>query len=296
MKPKEMETDIHDVNSLETTKERDDSGHIFSATVVAEDRGRSSNNVVSQNALVKKKDFHKSNMVDPSLEKNVANQLNNISQGFRGLQDILKDAKTSNVNVLVTEPEANNEIRFDSEKYPKYEGVRRRDALENPNLTEFHNFDSKIVSVKRIKETNIRQESAESAENIASEQQVALDPDKCFNNIKRMKLEDQEKNFRMEQERKLRDLDTNVGEASDLMMMEDVEAASTSSYPVDLNDEIEADKHWDRHVSLNQSVVAESFQGQFKSTVSFKTSHRQITFYAFMFSLCCFVMSSKVLT
>lgn len=102
-------------------------------------------NIISDNAL--KKDSKSVIIHDKSskLEKNEVASLNNIPQCFRGYEDILKDAKTSNVNVLVTEQGANNEIVFDSDKFPKHESTRRRDALENPNLTEFHNFEGKTV-------------------------------------------------------------------------------------------------------------------------------------------------------
>ncbi|XP_049763411.1 uncharacterized protein LOC126092050 [Schistocerca cancellata] len=240
----------------------------------------SSYNIISHNSL---KRNGKIPVAEKVLEKNVvASQLNNVAQGFRGLQDILKDAKTSNVNVLVTEEEANNELRFDSEKYPKHESARRRDPLENPNLTEFHNFDCKTVSVKRIKETNLLQETVEST----SEYVVGynLESSRCFNNIKRMKLEDTEKNFRMECERKMRDLDTTVAEVgSSAGHSEDAEVPSTST-SVALSDEIEADKHWDKHLSLNQSVIVDSFQGQFKSTVVCSScKHVSVTYEPFMY-------------
>jgi len=74
------------------------------------------------------------------LNVNVSTSLNN-SQPYR-YQDIIKDAKTSNVNVLVPESGVNNEIVFDSEKFPK-----RRETLENPNLTEYYNFEEKVVRV-----------------------------------------------------------------------------------------------------------------------------------------------------
>lgn len=116
---------------------------IEDTTFIAMDE--SGSNIISDNAL--KKDTKSMVLSDKSkLEKNEVASLNNIPQCFRGYEDILKDAKTSNVNVLVTEQGANNEIVFDSEKFPKQESSRRREALENPNWTEFHNFDGKTVS------------------------------------------------------------------------------------------------------------------------------------------------------
>ncbi|XP_066993985.2 uncharacterized protein [Anabrus simplex] len=262
-------TSFRDIPCFEKQKEKE----LESTTV--EDSGDShficnqtsdsvSNNSVFPNYF--KKDFQ-SVSTDSSMEKNiVASRLNNVTKRFCGLQDILKDAKTSNVNVLVTEPEANNEIRFDSDKFPKHDNVRRRDPLENPNLTEFHNFDNKTVSVKRIKETNLHFESPETS------------PDcKCFNNIKRMKLEEQEKNYRMECERKLRDFDVE----EDSMDSDQAGGSGTVSH---IPDELEADKHWEKHINLNQSIIVDSFQGQFKSTVVCSScKHVSVTYEPFMY-------------
>lgn len=241
-----------------------------------------SNNIVAQK--FRRKEFQMCG-VEPVLEKNeVALQLNNASPCFRGLEDILKDAKTSNVNVLVTEQEANNEIRFDSEKFPKYENARRRDPLEMSNLTEFHNFDGKTVSVKRIKETNLLQEPVDSPPECSEE--LDLESGKFFSNIKRMKLEEREKNFRMECERKLRSLDPSVvGEPSSADELLGAGASSCHTHlPINLNDEIEADKHWEKHLSTNQSVIVDTFQGQFKSTVVCSScKHVSVTYEPFMY-------------
>jgi hypothetical protein len=257
----EIGCSTHTVNENQSKKEE---VHFICNQTVSNENN--SNNIVAQK-------FRRRELqicgVEPVLEKNeVALQLNNVSPCFRGLEDILKDAKTSNVNVLVTEQEANNEIRFDSEKFPKYENARRRDPLEMPNLTEFHNFDGKTVSVKRIKETNLLQESVDYQP--ACSEEVDLESGKFFSNIKRMKLEEREKNFRMERERKLRSLDPSVaGEPSSTDELLDAGASSCHTHlPINLNDEIEADKHWEKHLSANQSVIVDTFQGQFKSTVS----------------------------
>lgn len=78
------------------------------------------------------------------------NILNNCAQRLSGLEDIIKDAKTSNVNVLVTKQETNNEIRFDSDKFPKSENVRRRECL---NFNSFHLYENNVTSGKRGKST-----------------------------------------------------------------------------------------------------------------------------------------------
>jgi hypothetical protein len=85
-----------------------------------------------------------------------------------------------------------------------------------------------------------------------------------------MKLEEREKNFRMECERKLRSLEPCV--AGETSTADELLGAGASSchthHPINFNDEIEADKHWEKHLSVNQSVIVDTFQGQFKSTVS----------------------------
>lgn len=79
-----------------------------------------------------------------------ANLLNNCCKRLSEFEDIMKDAKTSNVNVLVTEQEANNEIRFDSDKFPKSENTRRR---ENFSYNSFQLFENNVTSGKRGKST-----------------------------------------------------------------------------------------------------------------------------------------------
>nr|CAD7260443.1 unnamed protein product [Timema shepardi] len=205
--------------------------------------------------------------VEPMLEKNnISGQFNNkpaATTCIRGFQDIFKDAKTSNVNVLVTEQEANNEIRFDSEKFPKYENVRRRDPLDTSNLTEYHNFDGKTMSVKRIKETNLFHDVLEPPDECGRSEGGS---EVCFNNIKRMRLEEQEKNVRRECERRQRGMSNETANSD----AEDGEIPGTSgtlSYSqAGVSEEFEADKNWEKHLNANQSVIVDTFQGQFKST------------------------------
>nr|CAD7404849.1 unnamed protein product [Timema cristinae] len=223
--------------------------------------------------------------VEPMLEKNnISGQFNNkpaATTCIRGFQDIFKDAKTSNVNVLVTEQEANNEIRFDSEKFPKYENVRRRDPLDTSNLTEYHNFDGKTMSVKRIKETNLFHDVLEPPDECGRSEGGS---EVCFNNIKRMRLEEQEKNVRRECERRQRGMSNETANSD----AEDGEMPGTSgtlSYSqAGVSEEFEADKNWEKHLSANQSVIVDTFQGQFKSTVVCAACrHVSVTYEPFMY-------------
>ncbi|KAF2366092.1 Peptidase C19 ubiquitin carboxyl-terminal hydrolase, partial [Trinorchestia longiramus] len=45
--------------------------------------------------------------------------------------DIMKESRTSNVNVLVTENQPNNALVFDSEKYAKFDKAKLKDTLDN---------------------------------------------------------------------------------------------------------------------------------------------------------------------
>lgn len=180
------------------------------------------------------------------------NDLNGVK--YPGLCDILKDAKTSNANFLVTLQECNNEIHYDSQKFPK-ENIRRM-ILDNSNLTENHNFDNKSVSVKRINEVNIQKNNCSmECGSISNGSEIECDSEleKC--NVKRMRLEDQEKNHRRDE------LGPSGIQCS--RILQNYENGAVAS-----QDEVEADKHWAKHLKSNRSIIVDTFQGQFKSTVS----------------------------
>ena len=166
--------------------------------------------------------------------------------------DIAKDAKTSNANFLVTPQECNNEIHYDSQKFPKENS--RRITIENANLTENHDFDNKNVSIKRIKEVNCQRSncSPECPASSGSEAEFDNGLEKC--NVKRMRLEDQEKNHRKD------GLGTSGVQCSRLLQ-------SNENGAIASQDEVEADKHWAKHLRTNRSVIVDTFQGQFKSKV-----------------------------
>lgn len=165
--------------------------------------------------------------------------------------DIIKDAKTSNANFLVPKQECNNEIHYDSQKFPKENS--RRLTIENSNLTENHDFDNKSVSVKRIKEVNIQKNNA----NFDCSASNGFDSDSCLEkcNVKRMKLEEQEKNLRR---------DCGMGSSSS----QNSRATNLENNTKDSQDEVEARKHWEKHLKSNKSIIIDTFQGQFKSKVS----------------------------
>ncbi len=198
-------------------------------------------------------------------EPNQPSVINNCNAGDNksiSNEDYLqKEAKTLNVNVLVEESEEmNNEISFDSEKYAKADAkVRPRGTIEN-NLS--------VNSSKRMK----NQESL-IVEDSHNESQVTDD------GIKRIRLDsqDKEKNIQLEMERS-----TSSGlppqQASALM------PTSPTLDPARLKEAIEADRHWDKYLAINDTVLARTFQGQFKSSVVCKTCHYvSVSFEPFMY-------------
>ncbi|XP_026689143.1 uncharacterized protein LOC103524244, partial [Diaphorina citri] len=180
------------------------------------------------------------------------------------LKDILKDAKTSNVNVLVTEQEANNEIRFDSEKFPRKE--RRHEVV---NVNSFHIYENQ-TSGKRNKSTVLHYNSAQDFhDGLVDLKRIKMYDEhaKCNSNTP----DEKEKNFMMEISRK-KYLEKNIrmecerkNNNTQMTGIEEdgVAVSDTVVSTVDLL----ADKHWQSHLADNQSILVDLFQGQFKSTV-----------------------------
>lgn len=222
--------------------------------------------------------------------------LNNSTHRLTGLHDIIKDAKTSNVNVLVTEQEANNEIVFDSEKFPRSEKTRRR---ETTNFNMFHIYENNTAGNKRGKTTVThyncvtdfregldmkRLKMHRNSDHGLDTENLLLECDKEKNqrmeNERKHRIADNnllEKNYRMEWERKRREQDeillNTAGPSSasaehkiakENCGIGDGEGSSGASAH---NVEQEADKHWKNHLAKHNSIIVDTFQGQFKSTV-----------------------------
>ncbi|XP_075235609.1 uncharacterized protein LOC142332842 isoform X2 [Lycorma delicatula] len=228
------------------------------------------------------------------------------------IQDIMKDAKTSNVNVLVTEQETNNEIRFDSDKFPKSENLlRRRETL---NFSAFHIYDNNTGSSNNNNSCGKRVKSTVTHYNCVTEFREGLDLKRIkmhqldsddgekeknrlmeYQNIKSKTLDINlvEKNLRIECERKQRELDGGGHPIDVMAAVSEAVAGASSGYcavshahndkmhitaTTDSSDRFliadnadednsEGEKHWEKHLATNQSVIVDTFQGQFKSTV-----------------------------
>lgn len=99
-----------------------------------------------------------------------------------------------------------------------------------------------------------------------------------------------EKNVRLANERKMKILNVRMKQSNTEELMEtddgcgnndDAEeeemrteddnevAVQMSEEELQSSDDLEAEKHWEKHVLNNRSVIFDSFQGQFKNTVGF---------------------------
>ena len=88
----------------------------------------------------------------------------------------------------------------------------------------------------------------------------------------RIRLESSEKNVVMETER--RECETEPPSC----------CAETARDPARLKEAIEADRYWEKYLAKNKTVVAHSFQGQFKNTVICgRCSHVSVSFEPFMY-------------
>ncbi|XP_011305765.1 ubiquitin carboxyl-terminal hydrolase 9 isoform X2 [Fopius arisanus] len=194
-------------------------------------------------------------------------ELSKKSNHYTKFIDIVKDAKTSNANFLVTPQECNNEIHYDSQKFPK-DNLRRM-ALDNSNLTENHDFDNKNLSIKRIKEVNVQKTNINDCLSAESDTECESASEKC--NVKRMRLEDHQKN------RKRDGLGT-----SGILFLRTMQNCDNGA--VAAQDEAEANEHWAKHLKWNKSVIVDTFQGQFKSTVVCAVcKHISVTYEPFMY-------------
>uniref|UniRef100_A0A1B6DR09 ubiquitinyl hydrolase 1 n=1 Tax=Clastoptera arizonana TaxID=38151 RepID=A0A1B6DR09_9HEMI len=260
------------------------------------------NNLILLNSKVKINSFG-------DKEKQVEGFLNNSTQVITGLEDITKDSKTSNVNVLVTEQEANNEIRFDSEKFPRNDIVRRRESL---NLNAFQIYENNTSSMKRGKSTVIHYSCAADFREGLDLKRLKLNPRE--DHVEEIGVEgdemeivvqcDQEKNQRMEEERKHRQTDDSSVLEKNFRMecerkrreMADISElnAGPSSACTKEKEEIclesqlkiepEAETHWEKHLAAHQSVIVDTFQGQFRSTVVCSScKYVSVTYEPFMY-------------
>ncbi|XP_013415343.1 uncharacterized protein LOC106177185 [Lingula anatina] len=259
-------------------------------------------------------------ITDPSLsnnklEKNVIS--NNKAHSIRlvGLEEMyMKDTKTKNVNVLAKEFMV-EEVQTDSEKFAKHDNRQHEQEMAQNTLDE-EMMEVEKHTPKRIKMTNIFRDL--DGDGYAQHNKANNEgDDNSINNIKRIKIEEERhKGHKTRQlKRKVitaknptRDLDLEMDQSDQGSPMASEEGAwgvspeeaSNSDHVIgtDLkntvaskNESLEhhryveaAEKSWKEYLSQNKSVIVDTFQGQFKSTVICEEcQHISVTFEPFMY-------------
>lgn len=182
------------------------------------------------------------------------------------LNDLSKQVKVANSNLQTRETPQNNQLSYNSSKFPKSNELPKQDVVENlrSDLTltdDDHHFKHLNNSLKRSKTTNVTTDgqvfdvtSAVATCGSKSQAFTQTSPVTTNPDCKRIKMSEQPEK-------------TSVSDA-------DVFASESS-------DEGSAD--WDQHLGRNGSVIVDTFHGQLKSTIRCsKCSHVSITFEAFM--------------
>ena len=217
-----------------------------------------------------------SNLVsDETLKKRAVHCMGLGANNESGLDFLTKENKTLNVNVLASNPceeqIQNNKINFDSEKYH----LTLTEKKTRPHETIDNNLMEGVSKVEKGKNT-----------------EAAVFND--FHAIKRIRLDSSDKNFQLELERKKHEEDFNgeeeiaeIGEIEiDQGMEEEVSTTPGASCVAtnNLKQAVEADRCWERYLAMNDTVVARTFQGQFKNNiVCSKCGYVSVSFEPFMY-------------
>ncbi|CAL4074730.1 unnamed protein product, partial [Meganyctiphanes norvegica] len=190
--------------------------------------------------------------IGPSSPGGSSNASSNSHLSMVKLEDIMKESKTSNVNVLVKENPTNNEFLYDSEKYAKYEKTRLKNSVDN--LSKSGN--------KRVKEVNLLHEKREcysSGLDLQIHSQDHSDDHLGLN--KRIRLD--EKNLHYELEKNCggsnveSSVSGSVGEGSRVAPVTSISSAESH----------QAMDSWRTFVGDTQSTIVDTFYGQFKSSL-----------------------------
>lgn len=174
------------------------------------------------------------------------------------LEDIMKESKTSNVNVLVKDNNPpNNELLFDSEKYAKYEKTRLKNSLDNLCKS----------GVKRVKEVNLLHDGRgcrPTSSRSVAENDDGDERDRLTIN-KRMRLD--EKNVQYELEKSQGSIVERTADSSSSTSGTETHAAPQSPSRLS-HEQRQADLTWQSFVGEAKSTVVDTFYGQFRSSVS----------------------------
>lgn len=218
-------------------------------------------------------------MVDRLNNETVFGRERSLSSSSTGMDDLTKQVKIPNPNLLVVE-ETNNQITFDSSKFPKTSSLRKAD-----------------IYVDNLSTSNQERSTRRSRlyDDISS-----LDNDQVLNgnSVKRRNKSSNVLNGCLN-----KDVDMVEGKGDDVVKQKKklktsgvYGASSTfkSSPRGDdsifcdddgcLSSEDEGTVEWKTYLSRNQSSIVKTFHGQFKSSVQcFKCNHVSVTFEPFMY-------------
>ncbi|CAM1331010.1 Uncharacterised protein PB.1273, partial [Pycnogonum litorale] len=248
-------------------------------------------------------------------EKNEIASKDNLSPNkYVMIDDYVKDTKTLNTNVLINEI-TNNVLTFDSEKFPKLE---RSNLIEN--VDNLHSFPTNLLEISsknlKVKETNLmannkgnkfHEEKSLLSMDTGVSAALAANDEYSINHIKRIRLECKSENASICKKIKTSPQLVREDDFTEMAMFSDEEAEEEDTVdssddsdedvtscdriqlPSDITDRHAidnalAEREWNNYLSDNKSVVVDTFQGQFKSTVVCSAcSHLSVTFEPFMY-------------
>jgi hypothetical protein len=207
----------------------------------------------------------------------------------------MKETKTKNVNVLATEFMA-EDVKTDSEKFPRQENA----AVNSVNLMdEMMDIDMYEESAKGgYKKTNedinvlpVERKDSEKVSLHRKNLKCELDPDETsINNIKRIKIDEDQKNFKLEQ---LQKVNTDKNQCVSPHHANDVACCSTPTTDASATYqspawqaliEKEANKEWEKYLERNWSIIVHTFQGQYRNMVVCQSCHHvSVTYEPFMY-------------
>ena len=196
----------------------------------------------------------------PILEKNLISEINSM----------MKESKTANVNISTcsTEASANNEICFDSGKFPLSESAKPRAAVastlvRNTENTQMLSQQQQLVQKGKVKMTNVLKEAAkrlsedQSSPSSSTLNEAGLPSDQSLPSPNNENSGSKKPRFESDSNQINRNDAASPWESLGALgtAVKD-EEPSTSSHALPSS-------------SSKESIVTQTFQGQFRSTVSF---------------------------
>lgn len=241
---------------------------------------------------------------DQEPSSSTADTRGQLFQGPITVEDLQKDLKIPNANLLIDTVNTNNKILFGSKKFPKLRDNLRNNQTVVDNLRNTYvpnDDDGDIVissedsqfknnSLKRVKNDNVV--SGKVMEMTCSTTNVSLSPpsSQCSSTSSSKTLmgdyecqsssDDGQCMVNGSKKKKLDD--------TTLSNVEPMEVVDNHIHrgvkDVEYIDDDDGDAAWNEYLSKNQSLIVDTFQGQFKSTVRcFTCDHVSVTFEPFMY-------------